>query len=153
VAAVRAFRVELIEGASADEFQVRYDNSSCCLIMERSQLRSWPHGATVDGVLTLDLDADRVLSHVELSWPRGRWPKGRPTVPEGELRGVGLRLPDLSSRDVPMSCTVSVLASDEALVVTFGDAPAIRVRLGDGIHALVSSEILVGFSFALAKLD
>jgi hypothetical protein len=68
-----ALTVELLPQRSAEGFAARYD--ACGLLtLETRNTHHWPHGATLDGFLTLDLDEEHVLVHVELAWPRERWP-------------------------------------------------------------------------------
>ncbi len=72
---------EFVPAIPGSELCARYDDQIEELLLESPPARSWPFGTTLDGVLTLDLDADRILAHGEFMWPRTRWKRGSVELP------------------------------------------------------------------------
>ena len=143
------FSVELLQPRPDLDLSPRYDEGLDILLFESQAPRNWPHGGTVDGVFTLDLDPDRRLVHAEFIWPRHRWPDE--PVPDGlrkpQYHGRHtLRLPHFSSASGGDVATVRVFQSlQETAISLNGTRADSRVTLGPGLEALLFSETLVGF--------
>ena len=142
---MHGLRVELLVQRESDAFVPRYADG--LLMLETETSHYWPYGGTLDGVLTLDLDDDRVLVHVELAWPKERWPVGSVELPRQDKTPRSLRLPTLSREAVPESLNVLVARGDGLLVISWSEASnARRVPIGHGVSALVISDSLRGFA-------
>ena len=81
--------------------EARCDSESDVMVLESDSPANWPHGTTVDGLLTHDLDEDRIVVHAELMWPRARWPDGTVELADRRSSPATLRLPNLSTERWP----------------------------------------------------
>jgi hypothetical protein len=137
-------------------FVPRFDLDDLGLVLESAREMNWPHGATIDGIITLDLDEDRTLANVELMWPRRRWPRGEEAVPAKSPGLFALRLPALSTDTLSDSLGIDVAQSNTTLLIKivdrslegYWDAEE-TLSVGDDVSALVKDEALVGFVITL----
>jgi len=138
---------------TTDRFRARYDDSGL-LLLDRDNRHDWPHGATLDGLLMLDLDDVHVLVHVELAWPRSRWPSGDVELPHPDRTSQSLRLPGLSTDSLTESPDVTVIEGTDVVLMSWKDTHIPRrVPVGDGITALVVADLLAGFAIELDALS
>lgn len=125
-----------------------YDEALGILFLTSRAPHHWPHGGTVDGVLTLDLTNDRCLAHVELTWPRDRWSCRESVLPKGAKPegSHAIRLPRFSSRAVDDSYRVQVFRNASEVIITMRSTePDRRVSIGEHIDALLTGSELLGF--------
>jgi len=144
------FSVELLQPRPDLDLSPRYDERLDILLFESQAPSNWPHGGSVDGVFTLDLDPDRRLVHAELIWPRHRWPDEPVPVglrtPQSQGRHA-LRMPHFSSASVRDAATVRLFQSLQDTAISLNGTRAdSRVTLGLGVEALLLRETLVGFA-------
>jgi hypothetical protein len=150
---VSPLAVEIRSRGPTDRFTARYDEAAEVLLLESSKPRNWPYGATVDGLLTLDLAPDRLLAQVELTWPRPRWRTGSWDVRERPQVVGALHFPHLSSARLSEAPDVDAVASADRLTIVLGDWDAAQfVSLGQGIDAGIAGGVLVGFSLMLEQI-
>lgn len=124
----------------------RYDKDLDMLFLESAYVGAWPHGGTIDGILTLDLDPDRVLVHAEFGWARHRWPEGsaESALPDKLSRG-SIRLPNFASASIDASYRVHASYVRGSLWIRIdARAPDEVVDLGDGVAALLGASDLTG---------
>ena len=149
---MHGLRVELLAQRESATFVPRYADG--LLLLETDTRHHWPYGATLDGILTLDLDDDRVLVHVELAWPKERWPIRDIELPQQDKTPRSLRLPTLSREAIPKSVNVLAARSDGLLVISWSEAStARRIPIGHGVSALVASDSLRGFTVDTEAFD
>jgi len=142
-------QVEFIRAAPGGEIEAHYDKGLAMLLLESRRARNWPHGTTIDGILTLDLDADRVLAHGEFMWPRERWPRGSAAVPSPQKGYYAARLGDLSTATLPAGTKVTPVLVGTDLIIEVGSAhPTERVPLGPNVDALAADGTFVGLVVA-----
>ena len=148
-----ALRVDVLPHRPSDRFAARYDDESDLLLLETG-ISPWPHGTTLDGVLTLDLDDSRVLVHVELTWPKAHWPTGDVELPHPDRTPRSLRLPSLSTQSLTRNPEVSILRSERILVIKWEEVSAgTRFPISAGITACVGDGRLTGFAVELATFE
>jgi hypothetical protein len=141
-----ALTAELEPAEPRDEFSARYSAGSGMLLLESGHPHDWPIGATIDGLLTLDLTSERVLASVELAWPRERWRESQAVLPLRSPATHRIRMPKLSSAGVDGAPEVTAVLLGRSLVVQLEAVPATRrVPLGPSVDALIAGESLVGF--------
>ena len=140
-------QVEFIPAAPGGEIKGRYHNGLKMVLVESRRPRDWPHGATLDGLLTLDLDADHVLANAELLWPRPRWKRGEARLPAPRDGCFAARMAALSTDSLLESPEVTATLCGADLVIQVGmTSPTQRVPLGPNVHAL-SYESIFGSLF------
>lgn len=150
---MNALAAEVIRGDPSRELRAWYVEDSGSLVVGDGHDDSWPYGATLDGLLTLDLNRERGLAHAELLLPRSRWPRGRITAIGCRLDSTSvLRLPALTTASVPPLLEVLVIQGDKALQVRFGPEASGAVSLGPGVWALLHAKTLVGFEIGLREI-
>lgn len=141
-----ALRVEVEPAQPEDEFSARYATGSGLLLLDSRHPRRWPYGATIDGLLTLDLTEDRVLASAELVWPRERWPLGEAKVPKREKQRRRLRFPDLSTEMLGDTPPLGVSFGSSLVVLQLeGTTATRRVPLGKYVDCLLQNDAAVGF--------
>jgi hypothetical protein len=138
-------QVEFIPAGPGGEIEAHYDEGLDMLLFESRRAGSWPHGTTIDGILTLDLNADHVLAHGEFMWQRQRWPRGKATLPTPQKGYFAARLEGLSTDTLTTPPEVSALLVGADLIIEVGTANATRrVSLGPNVDALASDQTLAG---------
>ncbi|HEY3462093.1 MAG TPA: hypothetical protein VGK62_01395 [Gaiellaceae bacterium] len=140
-------QVEFIPAGPGSEIEARYSGGLGMLLFESQRAGDWPHGGTIDGILTLDLDADHVLVNADFMWPRPRWPRGKAmaTLPTAQNGYFAARLSNLSSATLTTSPNVTPLLVGADLIIAWDTArPTQRVRLGPNVDALASNGRFVG---------
>src|SRR4051794_37620883 len=138
---------EFVPVVPGGELRARYDEQIEELLIESHRARSWSFGTTLDGVLTLDLDAERVLAHAEFMWSRTRWKRGSVELPRPRPSKFALRLPHLSTEALRSSLEVSTFLDGRTLVILLGSGSTHElVPLGDNVAALVRATTLAGFT-------
>lgn len=144
--AVDPLATEFLDAGPGGAIEARYDLQLEVMLFESARAHSWPFGTTLDGVLTLDLDTDRILAHAELMWPRSRWKRKRCSLPPAEPSKFVMRLPNLSTDTLVSPPEVSPMLDGTTLVLAIGSGTGDRlISLGDTVGALVSGRSLVGF--------
>jgi hypothetical protein len=134
-----------VRAGPGGEIEARYDEGLGMLLFESRRARSWPHGTTIDGILTLDLDADHVLANGEFMWLRERWPRGSVTLPTPQKGYFAARLSNLSTATLTTPTNVTALLVGADLVIEVGTTvPTERIRLGPNVDALASDGTFVG---------
>lgn len=140
-----ALQVEFIPAGPGGEIEARYDEGLGMVLFESRRAQSWPHGTTIDGILTLDLDADHVLAHGEFMWQRERWPRGTATLPTQQNGYFAARLTNLSTATLTTSPDVAALIVGADLIIGVGTTSATeRVRLGPNVDALADDGTFAG---------
>jgi hypothetical protein len=141
-----ALTAQLEPAEPRDEFTARYSAGSGMLLLESRHPHDWPIGATIDGLLTLDLTNERVLASVELAWPRDRWRQKEAVLPLRVPAMHRIRMPRLSSTGVDDAPEITAELSGTSLVVQIEAVVATkRVSLGPDVDALIAGESLIGF--------
>jgi hypothetical protein len=129
--------VEFIPAGPGGEIEAHYDEGLDILLFESRRARSWPYRTTIDGILTLDLDADRVLAHVEFGWVRRRWRRADVVLPTPEKGRFAARLVGLTTANLTHPPRVEALLVGELLIIRLsGGEPTHRFPLGRNVEAL-----------------
>jgi len=139
--------VEFVPAIPGGEIEAHYDEGLGALLFESRRARTWPYGTTLDGILTLDLDADHVLAHGEFGWVRERWSRAELKLPRREQGRFAARLPSLTTSSIVNPPQLTAVMAGRQLVIRFsGPEPAQRFSLGANIEALACGGKLVGFA-------
>jgi hypothetical protein len=151
---VDALLIEVVTAQRLLALEARYDSESDLLVIESASPANWPHGTTIDGLLTLDLNEDRTLVHAELTWPRARWTKGPVELPNRPSSRSTLRLTNLSTDALTENPEVSATTDGTVALIQFGPLDQARlVPLGATVDALCAGDHLVGFAATLFRVS
>ena len=149
-----ALAVDVLPGRPEYALEPRYDDESRVLVLESERPAHWPHGTTIDGLFTIDLDEDRVWVHGELIAPRDRWPHAPILLPGPRLTDAVLKLPTLSTDTLGVSPVISLATDGNVLVVQFGALDgAVRQPIGPSVDALCAHDVLVGLAIGLVGVS
>jgi hypothetical protein len=131
----------------------RYLNSIGTLTLESRPPRLSQHGVSIDGMVILDFDENRILAGVELIAPISAW-KGKLPVVRPLGKPADIRLGEELAGSVSYDWRVVVskdMQRDMARISFNGSDFDRAVALSDRAAALLQGERLTGFWFSLAR--
>jgi hypothetical protein len=131
----------------------RYKNSIGILTLDSAFPRQCPHGVSIDGMLILDFDEERILAGVELIAPMSAW-KGRTGVaqPLGKAGNILLAEGLTGNIDQDGPVVISKDVQRDMARISFGKSDFNRaVALSETVSALLHDDHLTGFWFRFAR--
>jgi hypothetical protein len=145
---VSGIRLRFVAPTSRGRLRPRYDARAHILALASSVKRPWPYSINVDAMLICDVDAQRVLAHVDLHYDRARWPRDATVTWPGPAPAADVIFESdaLEAQSFPLPVDVRSDPTDRIVSIRVGDCDPDELHaLSDDCIAQARNDELVGF--------